>query len=239
MNISKKELQEKDLIHSIREHSELYNLKNRINSVKLDAPIKHGYVRSLVFHEDAIKRKDFSKLKDVVEFLGIHKVYSMDVNFLTKNKTEKHAHVKPIRDPRYSWYPSELARNKTEEFIKKYEKYLTPCTAIYSCPCSNHNDNLIIPNKFIPHYRFIYPWLLKEITNTHYLTHYTPVDGELESQIKKLENHIIRNNYWEKAYSRERWESSTDKLKRDKFFPDDKKETREALQQNVKVWEHE
>jgi hypothetical protein len=65
--------------------------------------------------------------------------------------------------------------------------------------------------KFYSHYSFSMPWVLEEITADHYLTHYKPVDPEIESKLKRISNEIDSHQYHRWVWGRSYWGDKYDK----------------------------
>lgn len=201
MELHKKEKEKKHALALIRERDVLYKQKYNIAPIKLDKPIHHGYVRSLELRDDVKNRDDYQKILEIIKFIGQKKVYHKNKDFVThhnkKNSAEQHAYLKSIVDPRFKFYNTEQKRTADIEKIKSIERYLWYHNALYQCSCEDHKIlNKCSLNSFRPHYYFKFPWMLQEITKPHYLTHYTPVQGELESRLHEIETELNNNNYY-------------------------------------------
>lgn len=200
MELHKKEKEHKYVLALIRERDELWNQKHNIAPIKLDNPIQHGYVRTLELRDDVKYRIDYPEILKVINFLGQYKKYHRDKDFINRNKknsVEQHAHLKTLIDPRFRFYYTEAKRAEDIEKIKSMEKYLWYHNSVYDCSCNDLRENLKV-NQFKPHYYFKFPWMLKEITKPHYLTHYSPVEGNLESRLAKISAELYNNSYYEK-----------------------------------------
>lgn len=213
MELHKKEKEKKHAIALVRERDELWKQKYNIAPIKLDKPIHHGYVRSLELRDDVKHRNDYSKILEVINFLGQHKKYHRNKDFITrkgKNIVEEHAHLKSVVDPRFRFYYTEAKRTAEVEKIKLMEKYLWYHTSIYNCSCDDRKEEFKF-QQFRPHYYFKFPWMLKEVTNPYYLTHYTPVQGELESRLHEIDTELYNNNYYTKFLENRRIYDKLDK----------------------------
>jgi hypothetical protein len=196
MELHKKEKEKKHALALIRERDILYKQKHNTAPIKLDKPIHHGYVRSLKLRDDVKQRKDYEKILEVITFLGQKKVYHKNKDFIInykKTKNEIHAYLKSIIDPRFKFYYTENKRTADLEKINSINKYLWYHNILFNCDCI---ENTCKSNNFRPHYYFKYPWMLQEVTNPYYLTHYTPVQGELESRLHEIETELNNNNYY-------------------------------------------
>lgn len=197
MNINKYETEFKHARALMHELNELYKKKWNIVAIKLDKPIHHGFVRSLELRDDVKYRKDYAKIKEVVEFIGQRKAYHHSEDFIIKHrksKNEKHASLKSILDPRFKFYFSEEKRTSDIAKIETMKKYLNIHRTLFECNCSD--ESKCLPQHFRVHYTFSYPWMLKEVTKPHFLTHYTPLDGEIESRLQKIRQEMDANNYY-------------------------------------------
>lgn len=208
--------QEKEYKHALslqREFNKLYRQKRDIEPIKLQTPIHHGYVRSLELNDDAKHRSDYPLILKAFTTLGQHKVYHHNKEFIVRTgkhnrvRTEKHAYMKTMVDPHYAFYYSEESRQKALDKIEEIKKALERHCSIFACECSEHRPTKY--NQFRSHYSFKYMWMLKETTKPHYLTHYTPVDGELESRIAQINREMENNNYWQLLTKRRYVNSST------------------------------
>ena len=197
MYVNKYEAKRKYALALVRERDELCKQRWNIAAVKLDKPIQHGYVRNLELRDDVKYRRDYNKIKEVVNFLGQIKAYHANEDFLIKtrkNTIEKHAMLKGFSDPRFKFYYSEDKRQSDIDTIKSYSKYLRLHQTLFECNCSN--ESKCLPQHFIIHYVFAYPWMLKEVTKPHFLTHYTPLDSEIESRLQEINQEMYSHNYY-------------------------------------------
>lgn len=209
MKLNKHEIKYKEALATQRELNALYNERWQIAPIKLDTPIHHGYIRSIELTSDAKRRDDYLKLKAALELCGVKTVFSIDNSFIVlstkKQKIELHAGIKTISDPRRFRYISDayLERKMNEIFAVK--KYLYECNNFFSCDCGKNK----LMKDFIPHFVFKYTQFTHEVTHANYLTHYTPINIEIESKIKKLNDVMYQNHYYELLYGK--WSSSWDK----------------------------
>ena len=219
MNVNKKELKYKELLSLQTELNTLYKLKHSIKPIKLDKPIQHGYVRYLKLNET--KPNDWSNIKWInkhksvalkaFELCGQVKMYHKDKSFIVRKgkfSYEKHPYMKIIRDPRFQHWHSDEKRIKLENEIKECKNFLKHIIDEYSCNCNSDQRQL----SFIPHYEFNQEWKLEEITEIHWLTHFTPVDPNIEERIAEINNKMYREHGFEKLqkknYGRE-WREKT------------------------------
>jgi hypothetical protein len=214
MDLHKKEKEKKRALALIREADTLRRQKYNIVPIKLDIPIHHGYVRSLELRDDVKQRGDYPKILEVINFLGQKKAYHSNKDFITRTKktsVEKHAYLKSATDPRFKFYYTEAKRASDIEKIKSIEKYLWYHSSLYNCSCEKKLFQECIKH-FRPHYYFRFPWMLKEVTKPYYLTHYTPLYGELESRLDKIEKELYYNHYYERYNNKRNVGDKLDKI---------------------------
>lgn len=196
MEKNKYEREYKHVISLLNEKNKLFDLKYQIKSIKLDKPIRHGFVRFLRVRNEYLDKKG---IVDAFNFCGHKKVYSKNKNFIVKHKKhtyEKHPYMHGIKDPRFCLFWSPEQQSTAIANIEQHKKYLISHNSGMECDCWKNRDEFLCKNKFTIHYAFRLPWALEEITQDHYLTHYKPIDSELESKLKRIENEISHNQYY-------------------------------------------
>lgn len=201
MNLNKKEKKYKELLACDRELDELYRQKWAIEPKKLDEPIFHGYVRYLQIRPENRLRGDYEQIKNAFKLVGSHKAYHKTKDFTIKHKDhiqEKHATLSFFLDPRFRYYISEQKQLIDFQHIYECGGHLKHVQHVVECNCSFDKH----PNHFKPHYEFSKPWLLEEKTEAYWLTHYTPIDTDLESKIDKLKKVMYENNFYEILYGK-------------------------------------
>ena len=202
MQLNKKEKKHKEILKLDSEIQALRELKYKIEPIKLDKPISHGYIRFLRIRAEYNLRGDLIEIKKAFSLVGQKKAYSKNKDFLVKHKNhiqEKHAHLGRVADPRFKFFYSESQREKFVEKIKECENHLKPVNQIFQCSCGAYNYK---PQDFLPHFEFKKPWMLEEKTEINWLTHYTPVDSEIESKLSELEKKMNAQNGWELLFGR-------------------------------------
>lgn len=185
MLLHKKERKLKEALAMQREHNELHALKRAIKQVELDEPIFKGYKKFFVLREDIALRDDAQLIRDVLRKVN-NTIYAPTVAFKykSKNKWMEMPHVlKPIFQTLYGF-------NKEEhlKWLDEHKQYLTggwlPC---FESGCKEHQ---------LKHFHAKHPWWFEPKIEKHFLTHYTPVDPELESRLAQLNNELyVRNGY--------------------------------------------
>ena len=203
MNLNKHEKKYKEYLALRKELDKLYEQKWAIKSEKLDKPIARGYVRYLQIRAENRLRGDYKQIKDAFELVGSSNAYCKNKNFIIKHKNhnqELHARLKFVLDPRFKPYISEKEQLLEYEQIHNCGGHLKHVNSIIECDCSYSKD----PRHFVPHYEFAKPWLLEEKTDIYWLTHYKPVDADLESKISKITNKMYSENIWNHLYGKPR-----------------------------------
>lgn len=151
-----------------------------------------------------------------------------------RSKSQKHAYMRSLTDPYFYLFEGrfnifgliknykfheipeyifENNRRYTKESFKKeiddiqkFRKYLDYHGTMYTCNCKQEQFSLLnIKKNFRPHYSFKLKWLIRETTKPHFLTHYTPVDNELESRVNEIESEMKSKNYWSLLTKRDSW----------------------------------
>ena len=79
MQLNKYEQEKKYTLALMRERNEIFKQQRRISAIKLDVPIQHGFVRSLILRNEIKNRPDCDKIKEVINFLGCKKVYHKNI----------------------------------------------------------------------------------------------------------------------------------------------------------------
>ena len=198
MNRNKYENKEKTARKLFSELNSLTRKKWNMESIPLKEPIHHGYIKRLVFRDETKRRKDFEQIKSAFEFCGQTEVWSKTIDFKVKSKkivSIKRPHFKSVCDPRLRWFPSEERRLEAFALLEKHKKHLSFHVSFGFCDCHEYSNT----DRFVTHYGFRNKWMLEEQISPNWLTHYKPVDGELESKIKEIEMKLdhadLRRNY--------------------------------------------
>ncbi len=194
MNLNKKEQKFKAALALEREKNALWKQIMAIKPIKLDKPIFHGYVKSLEIRPDIKAGSQYPKIKAALELCGVHSVYCKDKTFIIHKKKTQIV-LKPgigkVVDPRFRIFSSDTQREEYASKIDESAKYLKFVGDYYQCNCG---ENTVIKD-FRPHYEFGGRIYLEEKIKEHYLTHYTPIDSDLESRLKEAENKFYNKGY--------------------------------------------
>lgn len=212
MLLNKHEKKYKHALSLDRERSDVWKQIRAIAPIKLDVPIFNGYIKTIVIDTEKLRKKDeitCRKLHETFHFFGVHTVYSKDKSFKVaiKHKGEKLTYyvkepgMRSKTDPRISFYRTEKRRQEDLEFITGHSSFISTCN-VYNCYCIDRN--LIYNREFKPHLSFDGTRFTKVVVNEHYLTHYTPVRGDLEERLAEIDaklrhmsaDKILWNNHY-------------------------------------------
>lgn len=189
MLLHKKEKRYKKLLALDNRRKELWQQQRQRKPIKLDKPIFNGYVGELVLREETLRRPDGPRIKELVEWLGQDKAFCRDKTFIRhngRNAVKIEPALRGIADPRFAYFPTESRRHEVVEKIHKFQKYLERhCGNCWAC-----KDHLFRS----PHYVFKYLWMLEIKITPHYLTHYYPIDGDIESELAKIHDILYVNS---------------------------------------------
>jgi len=203
MLIKKQELNNKRYRKLISEYNKLLDKRWSIASVKLDQPIPHGYVRYLQIRPENRLRGDYKEIKKAFDLVGFKCVYSKTKDFKRINRKkevipELHAYLQYVLDPRYRLFARQSKRELYEQAIKDCDNHLKLVESAIACNCCMSKKE----KHFTPHYEFRQPWLLEEKTEQRWLTHYRPIDSDIESRLSEIKSILYNEHAWEKLGGR-------------------------------------
>lgn len=171
-----KKNKDKELLRNERELDGLYKRKWETPWIKLDKPIQNGYVRNLVLRDDISRRKDADVFERIRKTLN-KPMYCRNADFKVRKRKsgqyeEIEHHIFPIGEGRW----------EKLEWPEHFKKYFTYGTKYYTHPGGYTSS--------FTGYWFNTDWMFDYKIEPHYLTHYQPIDPDLESQIKVLEKKV-------------------------------------------------
>lgn len=205
MNITKQEQEFKKYLKLDREYTTLIRQKWALKPIKLDKPINNGFVRFLRIRPEYYQHVDYKYILNAFELIGSKKVFSKTKDFHHRDRRkrkllgEQHAHLKYFIDPRFKYYITNAKQEADYKRIADCKQYIKPVYTIYQCNCIHAKHGL---KDFVPHYEFAIPWMVEEKTDIHWLTHYTPIDNEIESKLTKINQYMYQHNGWNKISGR-------------------------------------
>ncbi|MFC3160161.1 hypothetical protein SAMN05443633_102516 [Chryseobacterium arachidis] len=181
---SRKRIIRKDVEKQIRKKykrsRELWKLRRNIPLVPLEKPYQKGFVRFFVVRDDVQRSKDGNFFEELLKKINTE-MYSETRKFLKRKrksgrriyveKEQKIANVYPWEwnNPKFG-----LTERERQYFIKK-EDY---------CP---------IRKSVKEYYEFIEPWRFVLRVKPNIITHYKPLDSDLEREYNRLESYLNQN----------------------------------------------
>ncbi len=177
----------KKLLKLDKERRKLWKEKHEIDWVELDEPYQKGYKRFFILREDVARSSRADFFESLLRKINTIQ-YSDNRKFLKRKRkdrkkiwVEKEQNLRAICECAWNSNKMKLTEEEKCYFVRK-EKY-----------------HAASKSKKIS-YVFIEPWryVLKIIP--HIITHYKPIDTELESKIKQIDNYLARNFLNDKLY---------------------------------------
>lgn len=201
------------LLRLDRELRKLVDQKYDMPLVPLEKPIRNGYKKTFILRDDIARREDADVLWKVLKEVNTT-VYCSRKDFIAKNyKTKKMEPIKhgfrPVSKPRWDelealWTPREI------KWFSKYS-YLT----LESCPVHKHGYLKGLCNC---RYTTMPIFYVVDKIDIHYLTHYRPIDPDLETKISELRHYLYANDLYRKI-----WKYQTGALGYFEYGYDDRK----------------
>ncbi|CAI8927438.1 hypothetical protein [Chryseobacterium sp. IT-36CA2] len=181
---SRKRIIRKDVEKQIRKkykHSkELWIIRRNIPWIPLDEPYQRGFVRFFAVREDVMRTENGFFFDGILKKINTY-MYSESRKFLKKKRkfgrriyVEREQKINRIssylwNDPKFGLTPKE------RQYFLKLEKY---------CP---------IKKTYEIYYEFMEPWRFVLRVRPNIITHYKPVDFELEKEYAELESYLCQH----------------------------------------------
>ena len=168
---------EKQIRKKYKRSKELWNIRRNIPLIPLNKPYQRGFVRFFVVREDVMKTNDRDFFDGILKKINTY-LYSESRQFLKKKrKFGRRIYVereqKLNRISFYSWNDPKFGLTPRErQYFLKQEEY---------CPVRKRDDT---------YYEFIEPWRFILRIRPNMITHYKPVDFELEKEYAELESYL-------------------------------------------------
>jgi len=213
---SRKRMSKKDVEKQIRKKykrsRELWELRRNIPLVPLEKPYQKGFVRFFAVTEEVMRTSDRVFFEEILKKINSH-MYSESRKFLKKKRkfgrriyVQRNQKLKPLTS--YEWDNPRLGLTERErQYFLKREEY---------CPTRK---------MYRIYYDFIEPWRFTLRTRPNMITHFKPLNQELEKEYAELESYleqykvqgIIHKTIYGKSNS---WniEYETDLIKSKKYF---------------------
>ncbi|KIC62432.1 hypothetical protein [Chryseobacterium taiwanense] len=197
---------EKQIIKKYKRSRELWKIRREIPLIPLDHPYQRGFVRFFVVRDDVKRSKDGDFFEGILNKINT-KMYSETRKFLKKKrKFGRRIYVereqKLVQLSSYQWNNPKLGLTERErQYFLKREDY---------CP---------IRKSTTVYYQFIEPWRFVLRVRPNIITHYKPLDSDLEKEIDELDSYLgrykIQGIVHKKIYGKsDKWR---DKYKRDQM----------------------
>lgn len=195
---------EKKIRKKYNRSKELWHLRRNIRWIPLENPYQRGFVRFFVVNDEVKRSEDEDLFEGILKKINTY-MYSESRLFLKKRKkfgrriyVEKAQKLNRISfyawtDPKFGLTPRE------RQYFLKNEEYN---------PFRKRNET---------YYEFIEPWRFTLRIRPNMITHYKPVDAELEKEYAEIESYISqykvagiiqktingKSNAWKKKYETE------------------------------------
>ncbi|MBE4951111.1 hypothetical protein [Chryseobacterium culicis] len=168
---------EKQIRTKYKRSEELWDIRRNIPWIPLDKPYQRGFVRFFVVREDVMRSKDGDFFEGILKKINTY-MYSESRRFLKKKRkfgrrvyVAREQKLKQIST--YSWNDPKLGLTPRErQYFLKQEEY---------CPARK---------MYVPYYEFTESWRFTLRTRPNMITHYKPVDFELEKEYAELGDYL-------------------------------------------------
>ncbi|WP_312512989.1 hypothetical protein [Chryseobacterium culicis] len=168
---------EKQIRTKYKRSEELWDIRRNIPWIPLDQPYQRGFVRFFVVREDVMRSKDGDFFEGILKKINTY-MYSESRRFLKKKRkfgrriyVAREQKLKQISS--YSWNDPKLGLTPRErQYFLKQEEY---------CPARK---------MYVPYYEFTESWRFTLRTRPNMITHYKPVDFELEKEYAELGDYL-------------------------------------------------
>lgn len=168
---------EKQIRTKYKRSEELWDIRRNIPWIPLDQPYQRGFVRFFVVREDVMRSKDGDFFEGILKKINTY-MYSESRRFLKKKRkfgrriyVAREQKLKQIST--YSWNDPKLGLTPRErQYFLKQEEY---------CPARK---------MYVPYYEFTESWRFTLRTRPNMITHYKPVDFELEKEYAELGDYL-------------------------------------------------
>lgn len=194
---------EKQIRKQYKRSRELWKIRRNLPLIPLDKPYQKGFVRFFVVRDDVKQSKDGDFFEGILKKINTYS-YSENRKFLKKKrKFGRKIYVEREQKLRYitsfSWNDPKLGLTDRErQYFEKKEDY---------CP---------VRKVFGTYYKFTEPWRFTLRVKPNMITHYKPLDLELEKEYAVLDSYLgeykvigimnktilCKSNPWKETYQR-------------------------------------
>lgn len=203
---------EKQIRKKYKRSKELWEIKRDIPWIPLEEPYQRGFVRFFVVTEEVMRTKDAEFFEGILKKINTF-MYSEIRHFLKKKKkfgrriyVEREQKLKSLSSYEWNNPKIQLTQRERQYFLKRNEY----------CP---------FRKTYYDYYDFIEPWRFTLRIRPNMITHYKPLNAELEKEYAEVESYvnqhkvtgIIQKKIYGKSNS---WkiEYKTDLIKSIKYF---------------------
>ncbi|MCS3530428.1 hypothetical protein [Chryseobacterium sp. JUb7] len=199
---------EKQIRKKYKRSSRLWKLRREIPLLPLEKPYQKGFVRSFVVRDEVMRTKDGEFFNSILNKINT-KMYSETRKFLKKKrKSGRRIYVereqKMASLSTYQWNDPKLGLTaRDRQYFLKREEY---------CPIRKATNI---------YYEFIEPWRFVLRVKPYMITHYKPLDSDLEKEIDELDYFLSqykvagiihktiygKRNPWKEKYKRDQKKS--------------------------------
>ncbi|MDR6461031.1 hypothetical protein J2786_004182 [Chryseobacterium vietnamense] len=194
---------EKQIRKKYKRSRKLWKIRRNLPLIPLDKPYQKGFVRFFVVREDVKQSKDGDFFEGILKKINTY-MYSDNRKFLKKKRkfgrkiyVEREQKLRYITS--YSWnYPKWELTDRERQYFEKKEDY---------CP---------VRKIFGTYYKFTEPWRFTLRVTPNMITHYKPLDLELEKEYAALDSYLgeykvigimnktilCKSNPWKETYQR-------------------------------------
>lgn len=174
----KKRLVKTDLEKEVRKHfkrrAEIWNEKRNIPLDPLEVPYQKGYVRNFALRDDIKNEKDIAFFSEILKKINTEQ-FAQTKRFTKKEKrNRKRIYVPMIQDLR-KLYPYEFSGKDSK---------LTDSEREYFVEIQVYNQFTKVFQTF---YDFIQPWRFRLIIKPNMITHYKPLNIDLEREEAEID----------------------------------------------------
>lgn len=182
---SRKRIIKKDIEKQIRKKykrsKELISMRRDIPLIPLDKPYQKGFVRCFAVREDVGRSKDRIFFEGILKKINTY-MYSENRRFLKKKRKfgrKKYIEREQKLDRIFPWEwnsPKTGLTSREKQYFLKRENYNS------------------VKKKTTVYYEFIEPWRFCLKVKPYMITHYKPIDAELEREYHALDSYLKQHS---------------------------------------------
>ncbi|WP_177762174.1 hypothetical protein [Flavobacterium sp. I3-2] len=165
---------EKKIRLNNKRQKELWNEKQTIPLVPLAVPYQKSYVRYFVLRDDIKNEKDITFFSEILKKINTEQ-FSYSKKFTKKKKQYRKRIDVPTTQYLRLLYPYEYS-GKDSKLNEREREYFIQ-TQVYNQ----------FTKTFQTFYEFIQPWRFRLIVKPNMITHYKPINSELERELAEID----------------------------------------------------